>query len=139
MTNMKSGKRMNSGTRILGIRAMLPVLTVSVSVMVTAAPASAASRINTPNASCVGIQTALVDGGAAILRFASPRKNGLTLYDRYVGDSGFCPHGQYGEWASVPAKDTPRCRVIACKAQEPDDYFPHSPFIKPHLTLRVGS
>jgi hypothetical protein len=100
-------------------------------------PVSAIERINTEKLPCAVIQQKLIEDGAAILRHTSPR--GVPLYDRYVSDSRMCEHRKIGQWARVPAKDTPRCRVIACKAYEPDDVFPHSPFIGPWLRLRVGA
>jgi hypothetical protein len=79
----------------------------------------------------------LIEQGAAILRYTSPR-TGNPLYDRYVADSHLCERGKVGAWASVPARDTPRCEVIACETFDPDDFFPRSPFIGPWLRLRVG-
>jgi hypothetical protein len=99
-------------------------------------PSQAIERMNTPAASCASIQSALIDQGAAILRYPSKR-SGQTLYDRYVGDSRRCETGKVGDWASVPAKDNPRCRVIACETYDADDLFPQSPFVKPWLRLRV--
>ena len=87
-------------------------------------PASAIERVNTNKFSCAMVQTKLIQNGAAILRYPSKRNPSLTLYDRYVGDSRYCPLDEIGKWASVPAKDTRSCRVIACERYEPNDLFP---------------
>jgi hypothetical protein len=87
-------------------------------------PASAIERVNTNKLSCVKVQTKLIQNGAAILRYPSKRNPSLTLYDRYVGDSRYCPLDEIGKWTSVPAKDTRSCRVIACEKYQPSDLFP---------------
>ncbi len=84
-----------------------------------ALPAQAIERVNTNKLSCAKVQTKLVQNGAAILRYPSKRNPSLTLYDRYVGDSGYCASNEIGKWASVPAKDTLSCRVIACEKYKP--------------------
>jgi hypothetical protein len=86
-------------------------------------PAHAIDRINTSKASCATIQNTLLDDGAAILRYPSKRNPSLTLYDRYVGDSRYCPLDEIGKWTSVPTKDTRSCRVIACERYDPQ-FFP---------------
>ena len=87
-------------------------------------PASAIERVNTNKLSCAKVQTKLIQNGASILRYPSKRNPSLTLYDRFVGDSRYCPLDEIGKWASVPAKDTRSCRVIACERYEPSDLFP---------------
>ncbi len=87
-------------------------------------PANAIERVNTSRLSCASVQTKLIQNGAAILRYPSKRNPSLTLYDRYIGDSRYCPSNEIGKWASVPAKDTRSCRVIACERYEPSDLFP---------------
>ncbi|MGL4404470.1 MAG: hypothetical protein ACRCT6_01810, partial [Notoacmeibacter sp.] len=81
----------------------------------------------------------LVTNGAAILRYPSTRKPGLTLFDRYVADSRFCQIDEIGKWASVPAKDVQSCRVISCEKFDPRDYFPFKPFVRPYLKIRVSN
>jgi hypothetical protein len=102
-------------------------------------PASAIERVNTNKISCAKVQTRLIQNGAAILRYPSKRKAGLTLYDRYVGDSRFCPSNEIGKWASVPAKDTGTCRVIACERYEPNDLFPFERRFRPFLRIRISN
>jgi hypothetical protein len=100
-------------------------------------PAQAAPRVQTMNKSCASIQSTLVTNGAAILRYPSKRNPSLTLYDRYVGDSRFCQSNEIGKWASVPAKDTGTCRVIACERYEPSDLFPFERRDRLYLRLRI--
>jgi len=85
----------------------------------TSTPANAISRIETTKTQCSAIRGALVREGAAILRHTS--KRGLPIYDRYVSSSLLCPGNSVGVWASVPARDTNACRVIACDANASDD------------------
>ncbi|AKI01038.1 hypothetical protein IMCC20628_02339 [Hoeflea sp. IMCC20628] len=82
-------------------------------------PAHAISRIETTKTDCHAIRGALIREGAAILRHTS--KNGLPIYDRYVSSSLMCQSPEIGVWASVPARDTKSCRVIACDANASDD------------------
>jgi hypothetical protein len=99
-------------------------------VMAGAAPASAISRIETTRTDCSAIRAALVREGAAILRHTS--KKGLPIYDRYVSSSLQCPGNSVGVWASVPARDTKSCRVIACDANMSfdDDFFRARPLLR---------
>lgn len=87
--------------------------------MMATMPAAAISRIETTRTDCADIRATLVREGAAILRYTS--KRGLPIYDRYVSDSLYCPGRETGVWASVPARDTNRCRVISCDAYASDD------------------
>jgi hypothetical protein len=89
-----------------------------------ALPANAIERVNANRLSCAGVQTKLIQNGAAILRYSSKRNPNITLYDRYVGDSRYCQSNEIGKWANVPAKDTRSCQVIACEKYEPSDLFP---------------
>ena len=94
-------------------------------------PAHAISRIETTSTECSAIRGTLVREGAAILRHTSPR--GLPIYDRYVSSSLLCPGNSIGVWASVPARDTKSCRVIACDANASDD----DNFIRSRPLLRI--
>lgn len=102
-------------------------------------PANAIERVNTNRTTCAAIQSILVGDGAAVLRYDSKRKPGITLYDRYVGDSRFCASNEIGKWASVPAKDTATCRVIACEKFDPRDFFPFKPLRRPHFWIKVSN
>lgn len=93
--------------------------------LTTATPAFAISRYNTPGMACESIRNALRREGAAVLRYPSPRKPSLTLYDRYVRGSSQCDLHEYAERAYVPARDTPRCPVLRCEPlPEPGDGWP---------------
>lgn len=94
---------------------------VSIGILLAAAsgPAYAISRIETTQTHCSAIRATLVREGAAILRHTS--KRGLPIYDRYVSSSLMCPGNTIGVWASVPARDTKSCPVIACDANASDD------------------
>jgi hypothetical protein len=102
-------------------------------------PASAIERVNTNKISCAKVQTKLIQNGAAILRYPSKRNPSLTLYDRYVGDSRYCQSNEIGKWASVPAKDTRSCRVIACEKYEPSDLFPFKRRSGVYLRIRISN
>lgn len=99
--------------------------TLSIAVVLAAAliasagSANAISRIETTKTDCSTIRATLLREGAAILRHTS--KRGLPIYDRYVSSSLLCESPSVGVWASVPARDTGSCRVIACDANASDD------------------
>ncbi len=107
--------------------------------LLVALPVQAAPRVQTITKSCVSIQTTLIENGAAILRYPAKRNPSLTLYDRYVGDSRFCQSNEIGKWASVPAKDTRSCRVIACQKFQPDDFFDLDGYNGVFLRLRISN
>ncbi|WP_420409045.1 hypothetical protein [Hoeflea sp.] len=99
-------------------------------IITAAAPASAISRIETTRTDCSAIRATLVREGAAILRHTS--KKGLPIYDRYVSSSLQCPGNSVGVWASVPARDTRSCRIIACDANRSfdDDLIRSRPILR---------
>lgn len=98
--------------RLLPVGGMLAVVAATTS-------ASAISRVETTRTDCAAIRATLIKEGAAILRYTS--MNGLPIYDRYVSSSLMCQSPEIGVWASVPARDTTACRVIACDANASDD------------------
>ena len=79
-----------------------------------AGEAWAISRYDTNSMSCARVQAALNSDGAAILRYPAPDNPSLIRYDRYVRDRTFCSSSQRAEPRSVPAADTPSCRVRKC-------------------------
>jgi len=83
--------------------------------------ASAESRYEIGGWSCERVKATIAREGAAILRYRSARNPSLSLYDRYVRDTRFCPPGQVIAYASVPAADTKSCPVRRCKEIEPPD------------------
>ncbi|OCW56747.1 hypothetical protein [Hoeflea olei] len=98
-------------------------------IVLSAAPALAISRIETTRTDCADIRATLMQEGAAVLRHTS--KRGLPIYDRYVGSSLQCPGNSIGVWATVPARDTPTCRVIACDANASfDDFMRMRPMLR---------
>ncbi|MEQ8479856.1 MAG: hypothetical protein RIC18_04290 [Hoeflea sp.] len=121
---MKSGQ-ISRRARTIPAAALL-----AAGVSISAAPASAISRIETTRTDCSAIRAALVREGAAILRHTS--KKGLPIYDHYVSSSLQCPGNSVGVWASVPARDTRSCRVIACDANKSldDDLFRSRPLLR---------
>lgn len=131
---------MNAATSTAKTRAAAWVATGFMGLAVfCAAPAKAATRVETMNNSCASVQRTLIQNGAAILRYPSKRNPSLTLYDRYVGDSRFCASNERGVWVSVPAKDTQSCRVIACELHEPDAFFPFNRNDGLYLRLRLSN
>ena len=82
--------------------------------LAAAGSAQAISRYNINNMACAEVQDILYSEGAAILRYSSPR-SGMTLYDRYVGNGGYCEHPKVAKRASVPTADTGHCPVLQCK------------------------
>ncbi|KJS19805.1 MAG: hypothetical protein VR78_02535 [Hoeflea sp. BRH_c9] len=105
-------------TRLI-IRRLIPAAAMLSALIAVTGPAGAISRIETTKTDCHAIRAVLVREGAAILRHTS--KRGLPIYDRYVSSSLLCPGNSVGVWASVPARDTNSCRVIACDANASDD------------------
>jgi hypothetical protein len=97
---------------------IVPVAAAIAGFLAVSGPAQAISRIETTRTDCHAIRNALINEGAAILRYTS--KRGLPIYDRYVSSSLMCPGNSVGVWASVPARDT-NSRVIACDANASDD------------------
>lgn len=94
---------------------------ITLAALATATPALAISRHNTPGMACETIRDTLRREGAAILRYPSPRKPGLTLYDRYVRSEALCAMDEYAERAYVPARDNARCPVLQCeRLPDPD-------------------
>ncbi|MCJ9669354.1 MULTISPECIES: hypothetical protein [unclassified Neorhizobium] len=88
-------------------------------------PAAAISRYNSTGMSCAAVQRAIGREGAVILRYPSRNKARMTLYDRYVIDSGYCDSHEFADRATVPTADTPSCPVRACKRRpDPEDCFP---------------
>jgi hypothetical protein len=84
--------------------------------VVFCAPALAASKYNTSTMSCSQVQSALKRDGRAQLRYPSARNPSVTLYDTYVAGSNNCNSG-VAKSASVPARDTAKCKVHECRRQ----------------------
>lgn len=88
----------------------------------SATSASAISRYTALDHSCGDIQSIIDQQGAAIFRYPSPRKNGLTLYDRYVRNDMFCASHQVTERVLIPSRDNNSCPVRHCITDDCDDF-----------------
>lgn len=82
-------------------------------------------RVNALQHSCESLQRIVEENGAAIIRYPSRNKPGLTLYDRYISSVSSCGNRQMAETMSIPAADTKACRVRHCV---PADCDPGEPF-----------
>lgn len=80
-----------------------------------ASPAVAISRYQSPSLTCEQARDVIRREGAVILRYPSERVQNLTRYDRYVRNSGYCDSNEYADWTTVPTRDNPSCRVLACE------------------------
>jgi len=90
-------------------------LAIIVPLLLIAGEALAISRYQTSSMSCARVQAAVNSDGAAILRYPAPDNPSLQLYDRYVRDSAQCSRrSQRAQLQSVPAADTPNCKVRKC-------------------------
>jgi hypothetical protein len=87
-----------------------------------ATSASAISRYSALDHSCGDIQSIIEQQGAAIFRYPSPRKNGLTLYDRYVRNDMFCASHQVTERVLIPSRDNKSCPVRHCVTNDCDNF-----------------
>lgn len=87
-----------------------------------ATSASAISRYSALDHSCDDIQSIIDEQGAAIFRYPSPRRNGLTLYDRYVRNDMFCSSHQVTERVLIPSRDRSNCPVRHCVTSDCDDF-----------------
>lgn len=86
-----------------------------------ASSVAATPRYSALKYSCSAIQSLIEQHGAAIFRYPSPRKPGLTLYDRYVRNNNFCASHQVMERVMIPSADTDRCPVRHCITGSCDD------------------
>jgi hypothetical protein len=82
--------------------------------LAAASPAEAISRYSALQLSCGEITSIIRREGAAIFRYPSPRRTGLTLFDRYVRDRGYCASHQALERVTIPTEDGGQCQVQHC-------------------------
>lgn len=82
--------------------------------LVAVSPAAAISRHSALDKSCSEIKSIISDEGAAIFRYPSPRKMGITLYDRYVRNENFCASHQVTEKVYIPSTNGEQCLVQRC-------------------------
>jgi hypothetical protein len=88
-------------------------IAIALSLVLTAAQASAISRYDIGNMSCSKVQATIQSEGAAILRYRSPR-TGTTLHNRFVSNRRYCGSGEAAIRASVPTSDRASCPVSKC-------------------------
>src|SRR5262245_13566781 len=82
--------------------------------LAVATPAGAVSRYSAMQLSCDEITAIIRREGSAIFRYPSPRREGFTLYDRYVRNSGYCARHQSLEKVYIPSADGGQCLVQHC-------------------------
>lgn len=72
--------------------------------------------------SCSDAQALIRREHAVIFRHPAERTPNMTLYDRYVADSGACNLSEYAYQEYLPTKDAKICPVYTChSASELDD------------------
>ncbi len=97
--------------------ALLCLLIVSAST-----PALAISRYNSMSMTCAEARSVINRERAVIMRYPAKRTPKMTLYDRYVADSGACDVGYYADQDYLPTKDRASCPVYICRpATDLDD------------------
>jgi hypothetical protein len=112
------------GAGIEGEKTMRATIVAALLILPTSALADPV-RVNALEHSCRSLQRIVEENGAAIIRYPSRNKPGLTLYDRYISNVTSCGNRQMVETMSIPAVDTQRCRVRHCV---PSDCDPGEPF-----------
>lgn len=85
------------------------------------ADAHAISRYNSMSMTCQKVWGVIVEEGAVLMRWRSPRNPSLPLYGRFVRNNGFCSASERVEFSYIPTKDVPSCRVLECKPWYRDD------------------
>lgn len=83
-------------------------------IVAAATPAAAISRYSALQLSCGEITAVIRRDGAAIFRYPSPRRTGLTLFDRYVRNSSYCSRHQSLEKVYIPSAGGAQCLVQHC-------------------------
>ncbi|ASW06148.1 hypothetical protein PH562_15915 [Rhizobium sp. CNPSo 4062] len=87
-----------------------------------ATPALAISRYNSMSMTCAEARAVINRERAVIMRYPARRTPNMTLYDRYVADSGACDMGFYAYQDYLPTKDRASCPVYICRpATDLDD------------------
>lgn len=104
---------------------MKTIITAAALAAIVATPAAAISRYNSESMSCQKTQQTVRAEGAVILRYASKRTPGMTLYGRYVRNDLFCDGYEVAEMTWIPTKDRQSCPVYECRKAnfEFDDFF----------------
>lgn len=93
----------------------MKIALAALALLYLASPALAISRYVATDRTCADIQQAIAEQRAVLLRYPS-RESNVTLYDRYVVDSGQCDFGSYAASTFVPTKDNRSCPVRSCRS-----------------------
>lgn len=93
---------------------MSRLLAIAIILLASAPTAQAISRYSAMELSCGEITDIIRRDGAAIFRYPSPRRTGLTLYDRYVRNDNYCATHQTTEKVYIPAANGRQCLVQRC-------------------------
>lgn len=101
---------------------LLTVSTLLFSLAMAQAALAETPRYSALKYSCDKIQSLIEKHGAAIFRYPSPRKPGLTLYDRYVQSDSYCMSYQMTERVMIPSSDSDRCPVRHCITADCDGF-----------------
>ena len=82
--------------------------------LIACSPAGATSRYAALQLTCDEIRSIILNEGAAIFRYPSPRRTGITLYDRYVRNDSYCASHQSTEKVYIPSANGNQCLVQHC-------------------------
>ena len=88
----------------------------------TSVTAEAISRYNSTTLTCAAARSHVAAEGAVVFRYPSSRKSGLTLYDRFVAQGGFCSWSVTARAKSIPTLDG-QCALLACLPRNDDFDF----------------
>ncbi len=90
---------------------------ILLSLLITSAatPALAISRYSSMSMTCAEARAIINRERAVIMRYPARRTPNMTLYDRYVADSGACDVGFYAYQDYLPTKDRASCPVYICR------------------------
>ncbi|MBB3425425.1 MULTISPECIES: hypothetical protein [Rhizobium] len=94
---------------------MKKIILLGLLVTSVATPALAISRYNSMSMTCAEARTVINRERAVIMRYPAKRTPKMTLYDRYVADSGACDQGFYAYQDYLPTKDRASCPVYICR------------------------
>lgn len=93
---------------------MSRLLTITILLLAATPAAQAISRYSAMELGCDEITAIIRREGAAIFRYPSPRRTGLTLYDRYVRNDTYCATHQTTEKVYIPTAEGRQCLVQHC-------------------------
>lgn len=82
-------------------------------------PADALTRLRADQTACAAIQATIEREGRVIVRYPSARVPNHILFNHYVAGDRFCRRGEIAVADTVPAADTPQCRVFVCEEDDP--------------------